>query len=188
MISIYSYINQNITNINFISNFCSIAKDISLSTSDKNIYDTIIEHQKLFNNLHVIFIETTDISTGYNIALKNTNHAIKLCLSPNEYIDIKYKNTWYDLATILSKDHVDAYAIPLVDKNMEYIQSKWFLHKDGCYRGKLDKNITEEYIKHTDGMDLISEESKDIATFRVTPFDRDNLMSNQFPFVTIHAP
>lgn len=180
MISIYSYIPNNINNLTFIDYFCTFSSDVSLTVSDKILYDQIQSYK--YSNLQVQYKDNQNPSEMYNVSLASTKNKIKVCLQPDEYIQTEYKILWYDLASILLKDKVDAYAIPLFDHNMKYITSKWFMHKEGCIRGN-PVNVSETYKKCTDGMDLISADTKDIALFRATPINLNDITKKQFPFV-----
>jgi hypothetical protein len=178
MISIYSYIPNNINNLDFIDSFCSFANDVVLIVSDKELKDKIQSH----TNLQVQYIDDQNLSKTHNTALLLTKNPIKICLQPNEYIKLEHKILWYDLASLLLKDNVDAYAIPLFDIDMKYITSKWFIHKDGCIRGNAI-NVSETYKEHTDGMDLISVDTKDIVSFRATPIELNDITQKKLPFV-----
>lgn len=180
MISIYSYIPDTTNNFNFINSFCSFGKDVVFTVSDKLLYEKI----KSFNysNLQIEYISYTNLSEAYNSALLLTKNPIKICLEPKEYIDIQYKILWYDLASLLINDKVESYAIPLFNSNMEYITSKWFIHKDGCIRGK-PIDTPETYDKYSNGMDLISTDTKDIVSFKATPIHLNEQTMKQFPFV-----
>lgn len=178
MISIYSYIPNDTSNLDFIDSFCSFASDVVLTVSDKELQNKIQSH----TNLQVQYINDKNLSKTHNTALLLTKNPIKICLQPNEYIPTENKALWYDLASILAKDKVDAYAIPLFDTNMRYITSKWFIHKDSCLRGK-PINVPDTYETYADGMDLISVDTQDIVSFRATPIDLNDITKNQFPFV-----
>lgn len=176
MISIYSYIPNSIQNTNFLDYFYDFTNDVSVSVSSQLIYNKI-KHTK-YKDLKISLLETTDLTKIYNHALSQTKHPIKLCLAYNEYIDLKYKTLWHDLANLLLYDVVDAYAIPLFSQDMKYIMSKWFLHKENCVRGQC---ITEllDYVDKSDGMDLINIDTKDIVPFRAMPIT----IQNGEPFV-----
>lgn len=180
MISIYSYIPNNTNDLSFINYFCSFSSDVSLTVSDRMLYSTIESYK--YSNLQIQYKDYDNVSEMHNIALVSTKHPIKVCLQPDEHIKIEFKTLWYDLASILLKDKVDAYAIPLFDHNMKYITSKWFMHKDGCIRGN-PVNVSEIYKTHTDGMDLISSNTKDMVLFKATPINLDHTTQNHFPFV-----
>ena len=180
MISIYSYVPNDTYNLNFIESFCLFAGDVVLTVSDKKLYDKIQSGKH--TNLQVQYIDSQNLSKTHNAALILTKNPIKICLQPNEYIPTENKALWYDLASILAKDKVDAYAIPLFDTDMKYITSKWFIHKDSCLRGK-PINVPDTYETYADGMDLISVDTQDIVSFRATPIDLNDITKNQFPFV-----
>jgi hypothetical protein len=180
MISIYSYISEDTTNFDCIDSFCSFSNDVVLTVSNKLLYNKIQSYT--YTNLQTQYAESTNLSKAYNAALLLTKNPIKICLQPNEYIPTEHKILWHDLASILAKDKVDAYAIPLFDTNMQYITSKWFIHKDGCLRGK-PINVSETYETYSDGMDLISVDTQDIVSFRATPIDLNDITKKQFPFV-----
>jgi hypothetical protein len=180
MISIYSYIPNETNSFDFIDSFCSFGNDVALTVSNKLLEDKIQSYT--YTNLQVQYIDSQNLSKTHNAALLLTKNPIKICLQPNEYIPTENKALWYDLASILAKDKVDAYAIPLFDADMKYITSKWFMHKDSCLRGK-PIDVPETYEAYADGMDLISVDTQDIVSFRATPIDLNDITRNQFPFV-----
>lgn len=177
LISIYTYIPNNTTNLDYLNNYLLLSDNIYISITDKFI-EQKLKTITTNNFLHPVYVESADTSTIFNKALNNTECPIKLCLTYNEYIDEQYIKLWYDLANLLLYDDVDAYAIPLVSTDKKYITSKWFLHKDGCQRGRCNF-INNNYIQKTDGMDLISVETNNIVSFRATPID----MTGTSPFV-----
>ena len=183
MISIYSFVNDKISD-SFVHNCCQLAKDVCLVVSDPNQYKKITRYKEKYPNLKAFSEKNLDITEGYNLALDYTSQPIKICLSTKEYIDIKYKNLWYDLAQILLQDKVDSYAIPLVSEDMDYLQSKWFIHKSNCFRGQAKCEL-DNYINRTDGLDLIYKDTKYMSNFKITPIDKNRLLTLEYPFVML---
>lgn len=181
MISIYSIINKE--NINSLSestiqNFLVFSDDIvfgsnvELSQSQKEMLDKY--------NCSVISDRNISNINLANIALKNTKGIIKVFLQLNEMIPIKQRLIWKDLAHILHNDTADSYVIPLLTEDMEYIQSKWFMHKNNCCIGCLQDEDVEQ---KSECFDLIDTDSKKLATCKILPIDQDILRNNTCPFV-----
>jgi len=181
MISIYSFINKE--NLNLLSE--STIENF-LVFSDNIVFGSNVElsqnQKEMLNkyNCSVIFdIDASNINLA-NIALKNTKGIIKVFLQLNEIIPIKQQLIWKDLAHILHNDAADSYVIPLLTEDMEYIQSKWFMHKNNCRIGCLqDENIERK----SECFDLIYIDSKKLATCKILPIDQDILKNNNCPFV-----
>jgi hypothetical protein len=176
MISIYSYCNQQLKDLSFVEKFCLFATDVSIATSNQINYDEILSLTNKYSNLQITYIESINEELGCNEALSKTNKPIKLYLNYNEYIESKYKNLWFDLSKILLLDVADAYAIPVVDKNLNYIRSEWSLHKDNCYRGY---SITDKKSQ----LDLLERETNEIPLFKATPIDKTSLESGLYPYI-----
>lgn len=180
MISIYSFINRENVNLlseSTIQNFLVFSDDIvfgsnvELSQSQKEMLNKY--------NCSVIFdIDASNINLA-NIALKNTKGIIKVFLQLNEIIPIKQRLIWKDLAHILHNDTADSYIIPLLTEDMEYIQSKWFMHKNNCSIGCL---ISDTKILD-DCFDLLNTESHSLASSKILPINQDILKNNTCPFV-----
>lgn len=183
MISIYSVFTNKNFSTNTIANLTSFASEVCIGCSDQQLYEKLNKNITKYTNLQIIKIDSNSITNMYNEVLKHTTHPVKLCLLENEYVDTKYKKLWFDLSHLLLQDSVDAYAIPLVDKNLNTIEFKWFLHKQDCIRGVVNCSIPE-YTKKTDGMDLVYPNSKTIVNFKMTPVDKINLESEKYPFVS----
>ena len=182
MISIYSVIKTDKLIKTNIEQYCLFASEVFVGCSDQKLYEKLNQNTTKYTNLQIIKIDSDSTTNMYNEVLKYTSYPVKLCLLENEYVDIKYKKLWHDLSHLLLQDSVDAYAIPLVDKNLNLIESKWFLHKQDCIRGVANCSIPE-YTKKTDGMDLVYSNNKTMINFKMTPADKINLESGNYPFV-----
>lgn len=176
MISIYSIIDSKtkgflssdtLDKFKAITTDIVFASNIKLNNTDKNLiekYDC-----KLITSLSKKNIDL------FNIALDQTNNPIKLCLGLDEYIPIDQKNTWHDLASLLSYDKADSYVIPMFDNKFNYITSKWFIHKNNCAVGCISKR--------KNCFDLIDKESKKIAFCKILPIDPSIIKEYEYPFV-----
>lgn len=182
MISIYSIVTNKNYSTDILASLSVLASEVCIGCSDQQLYEKLNKYTNEYTNLQIIKIDSSTTTNMYNDVLKYTSHPIKLCLLENEYVNIEYKKLWYDLSHLLLQDSVDAYAIPLVDQNLNLIQYKWFLHKENCIHGVANCSI-EEYIKQSNGMDLIYPDSKEIVNFKLTPFDKISLESKNYPFV-----
>lgn len=194
MISIYSTIEKNIqlSNLNFIDNFCSLADEVVISSQHESIINTLNSFVKKDNFKAIKYTKDINNNICYvsdllNFALEETTMPVKVCLNMFEQIPINQKVIWHDMAKILLTDNVPSYAIPLISiKNNEYtyVKSKWYMHKSGIMRGS--PVIDDGSIDTTDCLTLI-DDSKHLVPFRSLPTQSTELKNGRLPFVVQNA-
>jgi hypothetical protein len=85
-----------------------------------------------------------------NAALQATEHEMKVGLDMDEMIDPAQKERWRELARVLRGGDEGAFFVPVIDLyrdiySYKNIGQKWYLHKNGLYRG------TVNFAKNSDG-------------------------------------
>jgi len=181
-----------------IESFSKFADEviIAVNTSEDNttnkILDFIIRHTR-----NVFIIETNIDYTDplldgkiKNTALQGTSKPIKIGLDMDEYIPLWQKPIWENIANQLQYSPAKSIMIPSVnlykDKDHYFsITPKWYMHKEGLYRGPVNfakqKDGTIDTSK-SDTCELIDENGNLVYSLQ-TPNDINSLQSNNFPFV-----
>jgi hypothetical protein len=180
-----------------IKRFCDFADEVvvCVNTSIDNTYEELILLKSIYNNLVVIesdFSYSDPLLDGKikNAALQSTSNEIKIGLDMDEYIPLWQKPMWDDLAFMLKNHEVDCFMIPSInlykDKDHYFsISPKWYLHKDGLFRGaakyaiNIDGTVNTNY---SDTCELIYSNGC-IVNNASTICDIESLRENNLPFV-----
>jgi len=182
MFSIYSsafnLVKNNFDYKESIDNFCKFAEEVvvAVNTSEDNTLETLQSLCSDYPNLKII---STDFSYQdkfldgkiKNEALQATTQEFKIGLDMDERIPLYAKYSWINLASRLRFSDPAAFLIPSIDlwgdkesvrwDNKKNIQFKWYLHKEGYFRGANNEAIKEDGsidVEKSDSCDLINED------------------------------
>ena len=182
MFSIYSSAFNLIKNdFNYkeaIDNFCKFAEEvvIAVNTSEDDTLQVLQNLSSEYTNLKIIstdFDYADPLLDGKikNEALQATSQEFKIGLDMDERIPFYAKYNWINLASVLRFSESFGLLIPSInlwgDKesirwdNKENVKFKWYLHKEGLYRGAHKESIKEDGhvdIEKSDTCDLVDKE------------------------------
>lgn len=137
-----------------IENFCSFAEEVvvCVNKSEDESLEAFLNLKK--NNLKVIstdFDYQDPLLDGKikNEALQNTSNKYKIGLDMDERIPIRHRSRWEKIADFMfTYNEIAGFLIPSVDlwKDKYHVQGdpnknknfKWYLHKEGFYRGAVN--------------------------------------------------
>lgn len=112
-----------------------------------------------------------------NVALQATSQRFKIGLDLDEYIPLWQKPLWTSFAYCLEWAPCKAFFIPSVDlygskDRVSKISEKWYLHKEGCFRGTVNfarRGDGTHDIMKSDSCELIDSNGNLIQTDSVVP-------------------
>ena len=196
MLSIYSsafnLIKNNFDYKDALNNFSHFANEVVVAVNESED-DTLLELKSYANERKNIRIVETDFSYEdplldgkiKNAALQETTQEFKINLDLDERIPIRHRGKWEMLAYQLRFASFDSYLIPSLNlwgnrRSMRWDEEmkmnfKWYLHKQGLFRGAVDfgklpngkidtsKSDTCELINE-DGADLRDRRTKTSAS------------------------
>jgi hypothetical protein len=139
-----------------VQNFCSFAEEVVICVNKSED-----ESLDAFNNLMIEYSNLKIISSDFsyndplldgkvkNEALQNTSYPYKIGLDMDERIPVRHKYRWTKIAEfMLNYNDIAGFLIPSVDlwKDKAHVQAdpnknknfKWYLHKQGLYRGAVN--------------------------------------------------
>jgi|LakMenEpi03Aug12_release.lakeMendotaPanAssembly.Ray.scaffolds.fasta_scaffold30177_8 hypothetical protein len=201
MISIYSsafnLIKNNFDFVFSINNFCNFANEvvIAVNTSEDDTLSSLINLTNTYKNLKIIstnFSYEDPLLDGKikNESLQNTTQSIKIGLDMDEYIPLRQKSIWLQLAQQLKNDDCYCYMIPSINLYKDYdhyfsITPKWYIHKSGLFRGPVNfarKNNGTIDTSKSDSCELI-DDNGNLVSSKIAPYHIDDLRTGLFPFV-----
>ena len=161
-----------------LHNFCNFAEEvvIAVNSSEDQTLETLQSLCSEYPNLKII---STDFSYEdplldgkiKNEALQATTQEFKIGLDMDERIPINTKYNWINLASILRFSETNGYLISSINlwgskdsirwDNKQTAKFKWYLHKEGLYRGAHKEAIKEDGhvdIEKSDTCDLIDKD------------------------------
>lgn len=201
MISIYSSAFNLIKNEFdydfFIKEFCFFADEVVIAIN-KSEDDTEKELKKYQNDFHNLKIVNCDFNYKdplldgkiKNYALQKTTQEFKIGLDLDEYIPQWQKNIWLDLCYKLRFSSFNSYMIPSVNLYKDYnfyssVGLKWYLHKEGLFRGPVNFALKKEGTIDTSKSDTceLIDENGNLTLSQSIPNNINILRSNTVPFV-----
>jgi len=202
MISIYSSAFNLIKNgfdyKKSINRFCAFADEvvICVNTSEDGTLEELKKLKEEFSNLvivesHYSYKDPWLDGKIKNNALQSTTSEIKVGLDMDEYIPQWQKPMWTTMAYgLLGEYFFDCYMVPSInlykDKDHYFsITPKWYIHKDGLFRGPVNYARKPDGTINTQVSDSCELIDANGYIARSTQFSKklEDLQSGNFPFV-----
>lgn len=180
-----------------IGRFCEFADEVvvCVNTSVDSTFNELKKLSETHKNLIIIdsdFSYEDPLLDGKikNKALQATSNPFKIGLDMDEYIPIWQKPMWNELIIMLHSHQADCFMIPSInlykDKDHYFsISPKWYLHKEGLFRGAVNFARNSDGTVDTNRSDTceLIYQNGDLVSSAMTINEIEALRSNNLPFV-----